>query len=160
MFNKKGDIGYVTYLVPALMLLTIIFITFYIVFFVLGFGESNTPQTTVADQYSNIKLLNLLRSEIIQEGNVILVADYLEIANENTNGELIKLVESIPKPEFSNWHFEASTNDNKFIDIGESEDTVYFVQEINIPTKLGNVINSKLFLNCFGCSKKELEEVS
>ena len=170
MLNKKGDIGYIIYLVPGLILLTIVIIVFSIIFFVVGFANSHTPQVTPGASYvSNIKLFNLLRSDISYKEKNINVADYIMIVDINPveKDDFLKnfspLLEKLPKPNLysSSWIFEVRKNNIIMISAGDNSvsESKYLEQEINIPSESGDILNVRLFLKCY-CTNEELEGIA
>ena len=169
MLNKKGVIsGMPIYFLPALGFFLLVMIFFSMLFFVADIGYSTNLVITSETYQDSSTLITLIRHNVDFKENSLTIGELISIAYEdNKNKELLKeklsfLISKIPKPENRDayWNLDISIDNQEFMSIGDKTvlATNYLEQSINVPLKDKRTANVKLYLNCLGCTKEDIDK--
>ena len=170
MHNKKGDTSFVFHAGPAITVLVIVLVIFFVFFLVTGLTKSSALVISGAHYKDSITLINLLKTEIELGQQKLTVADAINLAvksEENANKvseELNKLLTKLPKPAegTSFWYLETKKLNNIFLEAGDKAEfgKTYLEQEVNIPLDNKEIVSVKLYLSCRACTKEGIESLS
>ncbi|GEM_PF-3942160 len=169
MKNKKGFTELPFYFIPSLVLLVITLLIFGILFFIIGIEKS--PNLVIrSEAYEDTsKLNNLLKININLLNEQMSLAEAISQTNgdpslkPNLEEEIKALLERLPKPPAKQafWNLKIEINHQEFLTLGQK--TVfakeYHIQKVNIPLENKAVAKITLSLNCYGCTREELEDV-
>ena len=166
---KKGVWGYPLELAASLVLLAIILIFYSILFFGFDVAKSEAPVISSENYQDSLTLVNLLKTQVKIDNNLISVADAVDIFYTGNSDKskleqpITEILNKLPKPKNRNSHYMLKIiNEDISLEFGESKliESKFLEQKIYLPLSSKKNVLVKLYLSCSGCNKKEIEVIS
>ena len=163
--RKKGISELPFLFIPSVILLIVILFVYGIIFF--GVGIKKSPNLVIRAEafQDSLKVLTLLRTPL--ENNQIAAEAINQAVKDETKKQeverqLKELLLKIPKPKTREafWNLEVTVNNQEFFKIEQKTIGAkdFFIQTVNLPLENKELAKVTLSLNCFSCTKEDIEE--